>query len=208
MSRKTSTSPAKSRKTLLYATIAVVIIGIVVAVGFASRSSVVPESATKAVGQSKLKVGDVAPNFTIATNAGNFDLAGVSTPVLLEVFAPWCPHCQKEAPILNDLATKYAGKLAIVSVSGDGVDYDHNTAESESNIRLFADKYQTRYPIAFDRELKIATMYLHSGFPSVYVIDAKKHIRYQREGEIPEAELVQAINSAMSGASSSKAPST
>ncbi len=198
MSRpKTSTTSANSRKTIVYATIAVIIVGVVVAIGLASRSSVVPESATKAVGQSKLKVGDTAPTFTIATNAGNFDLAGVSTPVLLEVFAPWCPHCQKEAPILNDLATKYAGKLAIVSVSGDAVDLDHNTAESESNIHLFADQYQTRYPIAFDRDLKVATLYLHTGFPSVYVIDAKKRIRFQQEGEIPEADLVKAINGAL-----------
>ena len=202
MSRSKTTAPANSRKTIMYVTIAVVIIGIVVAVGLASRTSVVPENATKAVGQSKLKVGDTAPNFTIATNAGNFELAGVSTPVLLEVFAPWCPHCQKEAPILNDLATKYAGKLAIVSVSGDAVDYDHNRAESESNVHVFADRYQTRYPIAFDRELKVATLYLHSGFPSVYVIDAKKRIRFQQEGEIPEADLVKAIDTALSASPS------
>jgi thiol-disulfide isomerase/thioredoxin len=198
MSRtKPPAASATSRKTILYVTIAVVIIGIVVAVGFASRTSVVPENATKAVGQSKLKVGDTAPTFTIATNAGNFDLAGVSTPVLLEVFAPWCPHCQKEAPILNDLATKYAGKVAIVAVSGDAVDVDHNNAESESNVHVFADQYQTRYPIAFDRELKVATLYLHTGFPSVYVIDAKKRIRFQQEGEVAEADLVKAINGAL-----------
>ncbi len=198
MSRTTPTAAsAKSRKTILYATIAVVIIGIVAAVGFASRTSVVPENATKAVGQSKLKVGDTAPTFTIATNAGNFDLAGVSTPVLLEVFAPWCPHCQNEAPILNDLATKYAGKLAIVAVSGDAVDLEHNTAESESNVHVFADQYQTRYPIAFDRDLKVAALYLRQGFPSVYVIDKNKRIRFEQEGEIPEADLVKAIDSAL-----------
>ena len=121
----------------------------------------------------------------------------MSTPVLLEVFAPWCPHCQKEAPVLNDLAAKYAGKLAIVAVSGDAVDYDHNTAESESNVHVFADQYQTRYPIAFDRDLKVATLYLHAGFPSVYVIDTNKRIRFQQEGEIPEAVLVKAIDGAL-----------
>jgi thiol-disulfide isomerase/thioredoxin len=198
MSRtKASAAPANSRKTILYVTIAVVIIGIIVAVGIASRTSVVPENATKAVGQSKLKVGDVAPSFAIGTNAGNFDLAGVSTPVLLEVFAPWCPHCQKEAPIMNDLAVKYAGKLAIVAVSGDAVDLDHNTAESESNVHVFADQYQTRYPIAFDRDLKVAALYLRQGFPSVYVIDKNKRIRFEQEGEIPEAVLMKAIDGAL-----------
>ncbi|MEA2784413.1 MAG: hypothetical protein QOF71_517 [Candidatus Eremiobacteraeota bacterium] len=198
MSRtKASAAPGNSRQLIIYATIAVIVIGVIVAVGLASRNSVVPENATKAVGQSKLKVGDTAPTFAIATNAGNFDLASVSTPVLLEVFAPWCPHCQKETVVLNDLATKYAGKLAIVAVSGDAVDYDHNTAESESNVHVFAERYQTRYPLAFDRDLKVATLYLHAGFPSVYIIDAKKRIRFAREGEIPEPDLVKAINAAM-----------
>ena len=198
MSRtKAATASGNSRQLIIYVTIAVIVIGVIVAVGLASRNSVVPENATKAVGQSKLKVGDKAPPFTIATNAGNFDLAAVSTPVLLEVFAPWCPHCQKETLVLNDLATKYAGKLAIVAVSGDAVDYDHNAPESESNVHVFADQYQTRYPLAFDRDLKVATLYLHSGFPSVYIIDAKKRIRFQQEGEIPEADLVKAINGAM-----------
>jgi len=198
MSRTKSSATSRiSRKTIVYATIIVIVVGIVVAIGLASRTSVVPENATKAVGQSKLKIGDTAPQFTIATNAGNFDLSAVNTPVLLEVFAPWCPHCQKETAALNDLAIKYAGKLAIVAVSGDAVDYDHNTPESDSNVHVFADRYQTRYPIAFDRDLKVAALYLHSGFPSVYVIDAKKRVRFQQEGEIPEADLVKAVNSAL-----------
>ncbi|HEV2739472.1 MAG TPA: TlpA disulfide reductase family protein [Candidatus Elarobacter sp.] len=190
------TSRPDRRKLIMYATLAVVVIAIVIAVGLASRNEVVPESATKAVGQSTLKVGDTAPEFSIGTNAGTFDLASVSTPVLLEVFAPWCPHCQRETTILNDLATKYAGKLAIVAVSGDALDEEHRTAESASNVAGFAAQYQTRYPVAFDKDLKVAALYLHTGFPSVYVIDAKKKIRYSREGEIPEADLVKAINAA------------
>jgi thiol-disulfide isomerase/thioredoxin len=204
MSRKTPTASRISRKAILYATIVIVVVAVVVAIGLASRTSVVPENATKAVGQSKLKVGDTAPTFTIATNAGNFDLAGVSTPVLLEVFAPWCPHCQNEAPILNRLATKYAGKVAIVAVSGDAVDLEHNTAESESNVHVFADRYQTKYPIAFDRDLKVAALYLRTGFPSVYVIDATKRIRFEQEGEIPEAVLVKAIDGTLAPGNSPK----
>ena len=37
----------------------------------------------------------------VSSNAGPFDLASVSTPVLLEVFATWCPHCQREVPVVN-----------------------------------------------------------------------------------------------------------
>ena len=109
-----SSSPDR-RKLILWIVLAVVIVAIVVTVGLLSRN-VVPSNATKAVGNAPIKVGDTAPEFTAQTNAGTFDLAGVSTPVLLEVFATWCPHCQHEAAVLNHVAAKYAGKLAIVEL--------------------------------------------------------------------------------------------
>jgi thiol-disulfide isomerase/thioredoxin len=202
MSRRPAAAAAKApllnTRTILYAVIALIVIGIVVWVGLASRNQVVPENATKAVGQSNLKVGDTAPEFSITTNAGPFDLASVSTPVLLEVFAPWCPHCQRETSILNDLSKKYAGKLAIVAVSGDAVDYEHNgQPESQSNVNAFAANFQTRYPVAFDQNLKVAGQYLHSGFPSIHLIDKNKKITFQREGEVTEADLVKAIDAAL-----------
>jgi thiol-disulfide isomerase/thioredoxin len=197
MSRTAAKAPLLTTRTIVYAIIAIVVIGIVVFVSLASRNQVVPENATKAVGQANLKVGDTAPEFSITTNAGPFDLASVSTPVLLEVFAPWCPHCQHEVSILNDLSTKYAGKLAIVAVSGDAVDYEHNTAESQANVNAFAATYQTRYPVAFDQNLTVAGKYLHSGFPSLHLIDKNKKITFQAEGEVSEADLVKAIDATM-----------
>ena len=194
MSRTAAKAPLITPRTIVYAIIAIVVVAIVVFVGLASRQQVVPENATKAVGQSNLKIGDTAPEFSITTNAGPFDLASVSTPVLLEVFAPWCPHCQHEVAILNDLSTKYAGKLAIVAVSGDAVDYEHNGPESQSNVNAFASQWQTKYPVAFDQNLKVAGLYLHSGFPSLHLIDKSKKITFQQEGEVPEAQLVTAID--------------
>jgi thiol-disulfide isomerase/thioredoxin len=194
MSRTAAKAPLITPRTIVYAIIAIVVIAIVVFVGLASRQQVVPENATKAVGQSNLKVGDTAPEFSVTTNAGPFDLASVSTPVLLEVFAPWCPHCQHEVAILNDLSTKYAGKLAIVAVSGDAVDYEHNGPESQANVNAFASQWQTKYPVAFDQNLKVAGLYLHSGFPSIHLIDKSKKITFQQEGEVPEAQLVKAID--------------
>ena len=38
-----------------------------------------------------------APQFEVATTAGYFDLSKTRKPVFLEIFATWCPHCQREA---------------------------------------------------------------------------------------------------------------
>jgi thiol-disulfide isomerase/thioredoxin len=186
-------SPSDRRKVILYATIAVVIVAIIVGVGLASRNAV-PKAASNAPIDSKLKVGDTAPEFAAQTNAGPVDLAQVGTPVLLEVFATWCPHCQRETAVLNGLAAKYAGKLQIVAVSGSPYGLDGSSPESQNDVNQFGATYQVRYPLAFDPDLKVAQLYLQGGFPTLVLIDKTKKIRWIRSGEVPQPDFVKAID--------------
>lgn len=195
MSRAAARSnPPDRRKIVLYATLAVVVLAIVVAVGLASRTNVVSKAASEAPMLSKLKAGDSAPPFSVATNAGNFDLAQVSTPVLLEVFATWCPHCQRETATLNHLATKYAGKVAVVAVSGSPQGMDGNSPESQADVNQFGAQFNVQYPLAFDPDLKVAQLYLQGGFPTIVLIDKNKKVSLIKSGEVPEADLAKAID--------------
>ncbi|HEX3467866.1 MAG TPA: TlpA disulfide reductase family protein [Candidatus Elarobacter sp.] len=187
-------SPPDRRKLIGIITVAVIVIGAIVVVGLYSRpNNVIPQSATKAVGSANLKVGQVAPEFTAQTNAGPFDLSSVQTPVLLEVFATWCPHCQRETVILNDLATKYQGKIAIVAVSGSAQDMTGSGPESQADVNTFGATFNVRYPIAFDPDLKVASLYLKTGFPTMVLIGANKKIAWSGDGEVKEATLDKAI---------------
>jgi thiol-disulfide isomerase/thioredoxin len=193
MSRAVSKTPAPNRTRIaIYAIGTLLVIGVIVAIGLLNRSAV-PNSASNAPITSTLKVGDTAPEFTVPTNAGQFDLAGVSTPVLLEVFATWCPHCQRETVVLNDLAAKYAGKVAIVAVSGSAQGMDGNSPESQADVNTFGAQYNVRYPLAFDPELKVAGQYIQGGFPSLILIDKNKKVTWTASGESAEVDIVKAI---------------
>lgn len=62
-------------------------------------------------------------------------------PVLVDFWAPWCGPCQMMAPVLDELAKEFGGKLNIVKVDTDqpenqalAMDYD---IRSIPNLKLF-----------------------------------------------------------------------
>lgn len=62
----------------------------------------------------------MAENITQVSDA-TFDdeVLKSSLPVLMDFWAPWCGPCRAIAPIVDQLATEYAGKLKIVKMNVD-----------------------------------------------------------------------------------------
>lgn len=181
---------------LLWITIVVVIAGVLIAVRYANTGGV-QKSATQAPALGTAKLGEPAPEFSAATTQGYFDLAKTRKPVFLEVFATWCPHCQRETAIIDELYQKYKDRMDFVAVTGSSVGMDRTSPSSEQDTLNYAQQFHAQYPVAFDGSLSVAKQYLQGGYPTLVVIDRDKKISYLSSGETSFAELDNAFTSAL-----------
>jgi thioredoxin 1 len=74
----------------------------------------------------------MSEHITTLTNE-NLDsvLKDATTPVLVDFWAEWCGPCKMIAPVLEELATEYAGRVTIAKLNVD----DHRDATEQFNIR-------------------------------------------------------------------------
>ncbi len=57
----------------------------------------------------------------VSIDDSNFDqtVLHAEKPVLVDLWAPWCAPCRMVAPILDELAEEYNGKISFVKVDID-----------------------------------------------------------------------------------------
>jgi len=147
-------------------------------------------------------VGTHAPPFALQTRAGQItseSLAG--KPYLLELFATWCPHCQRMTAVLRSVREQMPeSRMAIVSVSASpyamNASMDNPVASSQADVDTFDALYGVTWPTAFDAELRVARTWGLSGFPQIYIVNAKGVIVYAHSGEVQARALLAAAQKA------------
>ncbi len=186
------------------------VVGIIVFAIIASSRSA--SNSSSAIGQLNpthglLATGTTAPAIgpLPAAQGGTYTLEQYKGKVVvLEFFAPWCPHCQAEAPMLNQLQQNNADKgVQVLSVSASpyGRNYEQGDTSpiSMSDMQWYVTTFHLNYPALFDQSLKAANAYGVQAYPTIYVINAHGVITYAGSGEISYDGLQQQINQALNG---------
>lgn len=184
--------------TISIAIVAILVIGGVLWVKLKPSHQLQNASQAPVVGTAQ--VGQPAPEFSVATTAGPFDLAKADKPVLLEVFATWCPHCQRETSVIDRLYHNYKSRVDFIGIPGSDTGMDGTSPSSQLDVLNFQQKLHAEYPIAaYDPNLSVANMYLMGGFPTIAVIGKDKKVSYINSGEISYDELHRELQKALKG---------
>jgi thiol-disulfide isomerase/thioredoxin len=134
--------------------------------------------------------GDSVPEFSApGLHGGTVSWEAFSSqPTLLAVWAPWCPHCQVELPILDRVMREHPGVGFVTLVTAVG-DRPGPTPEA-----YMAD-HGLSFPVAVDDDQgTIARALGVPGFPLLYFVASDGTVRFAATGEVDEATLVDAIS--------------
>lgn len=132
----------------------------------------------------------LAPDFTLSTLDKNeitlSDLRG--DPIVLNLWASWCPPCRAEMPALNKIYEQYSDRgLNVLAVN-------MTFQDSEMAARTFADEFSLSFPVLLDRTGIVARLYQMQALPSTYFIDRQGVIRRVIiGGPLPEATLLSEV---------------
>jgi cytochrome c biogenesis protein CcmG, thiol:disulfide interchange protein DsbE len=108
-------------------------------------------------------------------------LAGYAgRPVIVNFFASWCGPCQQETPLLAQFYRSHHGQLAVL-----GIDDNDKTAKALA----FLAEHGADYPVGFDPQASVATLYGVAALPQTFFLNAKHQVIRHVYGRLTAREL-------------------
>ena len=142
-------------------------------------------------------IGMTAPTLTGKGFTGNTIVTGPGAPTLLVFLAHWCPHCQREVPLLvqwNRDGLVPSG----VDVIGIATSSDPASPNFPPSEWLAREEFPALWPVMTDSgEKTAATAMGVSGFPFFVLLDSNGKVALRVSGEIEMQVLTEAINKAL-----------
>ncbi len=143
------------------------------------------------------EVGEIAPQFTVATLGGDSARIGGSAKqqvTLVNVWATWCGPCKAEFPELQALHTTYGARgLRVLAIS---IDTDDDAAVAASAKSMGA-----TFTIGRDPNDQIRGQFAAVGIPESFLVSSDGHLLWRHSGAIPAGDLTvrKAVDGALGG---------
>jgi len=119
---------------------------------------------------------------------------GAGTPTLLVFLAHWCPHCQREVPLLvqweKDGKTPTGVDVIAVATGTDPANPNYPPSEW-----LAREEFPALWPVIADsNDKKAANAFGLSGYPYFVLVDAQGKVFKRASGEVAMDDLTAMIN--------------
>lgn len=132
-----------------------------------------------------VRAGDKAINFALTDLHGErFELDELKGKgVFLNFWGTYCPPCEKEMPIMEELYQSYKEEgIEILAVNVD---------EPELTVRRFTERYNLTFPVLIDNKMRVSDAYGISPLPTTVLINeygevVKVHIGGMTEVQVKE----------------------
>ncbi len=145
-------------------------------------------------GEADKAVGMTAPVLTGKGFTGNKIVTSPGAPTLLVFLAHWCPHCQREVPLLVQWQRDglVPSGLDVIGIATSSDPASPNFPPSEWLAR---EEFPALWPVMADSgEKTAATAMGVSGFPFFVLIDADGKVALRISGEVEMDALTEQIN--------------
>jgi|SRR3990172_397969 len=177
------------------AAVAVVVLAVVALMGSGDEGAG-PSTADQVAAEGpprteQLAIGEVVPGFSAPGLDGGSVVWSDYTdaPTVLSVWAPWCPHCQVELPILDDVMREFpaVGFVTVVTAIGDQPGPAPEDYMRENDLA---------FPVAVDDDAgTIANALGIQGFPTLFFVSSDGTVAQVASGEVDAEELRQIVGS-------------
>jgi thiol-disulfide isomerase/thioredoxin len=127
-------------------------------------------------------------NYLGISGQGNFEIPQIETQILIiEIFSMYCPHCQKEAPGVNELYKSIQERVDLkdkIKIIGIGA------TNSAYEVSQFKKTYEIPFPLFPDEDISISRKLGASSTPTFIAVkflnNGDYEIFYFKSGSIGE----------------------
>lgn len=122
------------------------------------------------------------------TGNGSFSISQIKADlVIVEIFSMYCPYCQKEAPLVNDLYRMISENPALkdrIKIIGIGA------GNTPFEVDVFRNKYDIRFPLFSDESFTVHKAVGEVRTPYFFVLrtnaDGSDRVIYSKVGTIQD----------------------
>jgi len=129
------------------------------------------------------ETGEPAPRFHAKTVSGEqFNNANTKGKVILfEFWTTWCPYCEQEASLVDDIAKEFS-KEGLIVLAVD-------VLEPDQKVKKYVAEHPRSVPIVLTKDTNLAAMYNAKSYPIYVVIDRDGNIAGEQRGAAGERGL-------------------